>query len=850
GSSTIKLEVRDAAGNTGTSADQPYVLDTLASSVSTVTDTTVASVTKDAITFTVTFDEAVVGTVATSNFTATNGTVSSVTSAGGNAYTVVVTPSAGLASGNVALTLVGTGLTDTAGNTLVSADLSGKDSQGIDTQAPGVSTVTDATAASVTKDPITFTVTFDEAVVGTVDTSHFTATNGTVSSVASAGGNAYTVSVTPTAGVSGNVALSLVGTGLTDAAGNTVVSADLSGKDSQGINTQAPTTTISTLHFSADTGTSNTDFITKTAAQTISGTLSAVTVAGDVVKVSMDNGATWSTATNTIGQNSFSLTGVTLTGSNTLKVQVEDASGNTGVPTSQAYELDTVAPTTTISGLHLSADTGTSGTDFITKTAAQTITGTLSVPLGTGEAVYGSVNNGTTWENITSKVIGTAISWDGATLSGSSTIKLEVRDTAGNAATAASQAYVLDTVAPAAISALSIIGNNVTATMSHALATGEALYGTIDNGAPTLITDKVTGTSISWDVASLPANTSVTLEVKDTAGNSLSSSGERVVSNTGTTTTTTMIAAPNSGTALLIGTNTVPVLDLVYPQGLGYVFNEVTPSEPGLQKQLQASVASVTSITAPDLQTFQDSIATYVATVPQNVTVRTISFSDNTPVPADQLILNGANAITHHEALVIDTNGLQTGSELSLNDVDFAIIVGNHAQIRGGDGDNMVYGDATDQNIVLGAGKDTLHGGGGNDYIGSTLGNDILYGDAGNDTLSGGEGNDSLYGGDGNDLLIGGAGNNLLDGGAGDDDTVQFSGNYAQYTIGAYNSTTNSYTITGPGGADTLTNIEHLKFDDRTYDFADPYADVSSHHGSEDLLIGVGALGLLAWLVL
>ncbi|MEI7933588.1 MAG: Ig-like domain-containing protein, partial [Chlorobiaceae bacterium] len=249
----------------------------------------------------------------------------------------------------------------------------------LDTTSPGVSTVTDGTAASVTKDAITFTVTFDEAVVGTVGTSSFTATNGTVNSVTSAGGNAYTVVVSPTVGMaSGNVALSLVGTGLTDAAGNTVVSANLSGKDSQGIDTLAPTTTVSGLVLSADTGTSGTDFITKTALQTISGTLSAVTVAGDVVKVSLDNGATWTTATNIIGENSFSMPGVTLTGSNTLKVQVEDAAGNVGVATSQAYVLDTVVPTTTISTLVFSADTGTISTDFITKTASQTISGTLS----------------------------------------------------------------------------------------------------------------------------------------------------------------------------------------------------------------------------------------------------------------------------------------------------------------------------------------------------------------------------------------------------------------------------------------------------------------------------------------
>jgi len=49
---------------------------------------------------------------------------------------------------------------------------------------------------------------------------------------------------------------------------------------------------------------------------------------------------------------------------------------------------------------------------------------------------------------VTGKVSGTAISWDGATLSGSSSIKFKVSDAAGNDGPVATQAYVLDTTAP------------------------------------------------------------------------------------------------------------------------------------------------------------------------------------------------------------------------------------------------------------------------------------------------------------------------------------------------------------------------------------------------------------------
>ena len=71
--------------------------------------------------------------------------------------------------------------------------------------------------------------------------------------------------------------------------------------------TLTPIEIVSTVSFSADTGSSLTDFVTNTAAQTISGTLSAALAAGDVVKVSLDNGTTWLTATAAAGATTFSL---------------------------------------------------------------------------------------------------------------------------------------------------------------------------------------------------------------------------------------------------------------------------------------------------------------------------------------------------------------------------------------------------------------------------------------------------------------------------------------------------------------------------------------------------------------
>ncbi len=80
--------------------------------------------------------------------------------------------------------------------------------------------------------------------------------------------------------------------------------------------------------------------------------------------------------------------------------------------------------------------------------------------------------------------------------------------------------------------------------------------------------------------------------------------------------------------------------------------------------------------------------------------------------------------------------------------------------LKGGAGDDLLYGFDKDDRIDGGAGADLLDGGDGADR---------LYGGAGVDALKGGAGADRLYGGAGDDTLKGGIGADLLDGGAGAD---------------------------------------------------------------------------------
>lgn len=146
-------------------------------------------------------------------------------------------------------------------------------------------------------------------------------------------------------------------------------------------------------------------------------------------------------------------------------------------------------------------------------------------------------------------------------------------------------------------------------------------------------------------------------------------------------------------------------------------------------------------------------------------------------------------------ALVIDAQQLPAGSEIQLQDVAFAALLGS-VRVTGGAGAQTVWADGHDQYIVLGADDDILHGGAGDDTVGSEGGNDRIYGD------------------EGNDLVFGGSGNDYIDGGSGTD-TVQLVGSgRADYAVrmDAAGNLVFTHRDGGADGVDTIANVEVLRF--------------------------------------
>ena len=89
--------------------------------------------------------------------------------------------------------------------------------------------------------------------------------------------------------------------------------------------------------------------------------------------------------------------------------------------------------------------------------------------------------------------------------------------------------------------------------------------------------------------------------------------------------------------------------------------------------------------------------------------------------------------------------------------------------LDGGQDNDILRGNQGNDTLNGGSGQDQLNGNRGDDQLTGGLDQDQLFGNQGNDTLDGGGSNDTLNGGSGDDYLIGAQGNDSLKGGHGQD---------------------------------------------------------------------------------
>jgi VCBS repeat-containing protein len=301
------------------------------------------------------------------------------------------------------------------------------------------------TVASVTGASKVITVTMvgtnDAAVIGGVNTASLTESNivqstGGTLTISDVDSTAAFIAQTNIAGSNGYGTFTLSTTGVWTYSMNTAHDEFLLGQvytDSMTVKAVDGTTQLVTVSMTGtndaptlsyiDTGSSNIDAITNSAAMSVSSLEASATWQYQV------DGGTWQTGTGT----TFTMS----EGTHDYNVRQKDTLNNVSATTSKTVTLDTVAPNA--AGVTLASDTGASNTDGVTNN------GTVNVSLSsdTNNWQY-STNGGTTWSNGT----GTTFSLGAGTYAANS-VQVQAFDKAGNVAlTKYAPALTVDKSAP------------------------------------------------------------------------------------------------------------------------------------------------------------------------------------------------------------------------------------------------------------------------------------------------------------------------------------------------------------------------------------------------------------------
>jgi hypothetical protein len=369
----------------------------------------------------------------------TNGVteIGSATADGSGNWTIATSPA--LASGTHTIKAMAF---DAAGN--ASSLVTGPDVT-VDTAPP---TLSIASSASTMKagETATITFTFSEDPGATFTGGSITVDGGTLGAIIGSG-TTRTATFTPTAGVdAGSAHISVAAGAYHDLAGNDGAAGN---SLTLGYDTLAPAVPgAPNLATGNDSGASNSDDVTRANPLSFSGSAdNGATVrlydgAAEIGHVTA-SGGTYTIAVTDLGE-----------GSHTLTAIAYDAAGNASAASGGlTLKVDRTPPSTTVASAALSADTGPSNTDMITKAATpQTVSGTLSANLAAGEQVLVSLDNGASWNPASASAGANTWSLD-VTLAGSGTLKVQVVDLAGNTGAVYSQAFILDQTPPAAPSA-------------------------------------------------------------------------------------------------------------------------------------------------------------------------------------------------------------------------------------------------------------------------------------------------------------------------------------------------------------------------------------------------------------
>ncbi|KWU49589.1 glycosyl hydrolase [Pseudomonas palleroniana] len=450
---------------------------------------------------TITFSQAVTG-FTNADLTVSNGTLSAVSSSdGGVTWTATFTPNSSVTSATNHIVLDNTGVTGVS-NGLAGSGTSTSNNYTVDTVRPTATVAVVSTGLNIGGTSVV-NITFSEAVSG-FSLADMTASNGTLSNLATSDNIHWTATLTPTGGItSGTNVITLDNTLYTDASTNTGTGVTTSNNYS--VDTVRPTASIVVSNPALNIG--GTSLVTITFSEAVSGFTNADLVVADgtlSAVSSSDGGITW-TATLTPSAG-VSHSGDVITLSNT---GVADLAGNTGSGTtsSNAYAVDTLRPNATIVFSNTTLAIGQ--TSLVTITFSEAVSGftnaDLTITNGTLSAVSSS-DGGVTWTATFTPTASITSPTNHITLD-----KTGVQDLAGNAGsgTTNSNNVAIDTQRP---TATIVVANPILAIGQTSLVTvtfSEAVTGftnadlTIANGTLSAVSSSDGG--ITWTATFTPS---------------------------------------------------------------------------------------------------------------------------------------------------------------------------------------------------------------------------------------------------------------------------------------------------------------------------------------------------------
>lgn len=643
----------------------------------------------------------------------------------------------------------------------------------------------------------------------------------------------------------------------TDAAGN-------AGPASQPLKieivTDAPTTKATSLKFSADTGASQTDLVTRTAAQTISGALDAELNAGEYVEVSVDGGKHWNRAS--IDAEGWSIATTLLEGEDSVAVRVVNAIGNPGEEYTRDYRLDTLAPGVTI----------TSNVSAVKRGESATITFTFSEDPG---ATF--TWNGAAGDVVVSGGALSAISGSGTTrtatftpadgFEGNASITVAASsyaDLAGNLGTnGVTPALSIDTKAPdapevpklAADSDTGEKGDGRTESTTQVIEGSGAEPGAmvyLYNGNLQIGSGQANAEGLwSIDVALGRGTHALSVTQFDAAGNESAKSDPFqltvTVSNPnpnpnpdpdpepnpqpnppavidGMPVTTTPVTLPGGvrGTTVAVPIVTgarnetdgqasladIPLassggqtqLLAQLPVGYGLSTSGASVGAASGLEFLIASIRAATPTHAPDDQghLVQNGTSFLQGLSYSSLLVHTVKPISN-PGTTDALVLTGSNpGGAQGTALVIETAGLANDATLELVDIDFAALIGAATVYTGSNG-AILAGDGASQHFtVLAGGNNGVFAGGGSDLLTFAAAAPVDPGSA--------NGRASAQ-------QVAAGGVTTLHGGQGGD-AASFAGARADYDVDVHNGYLVVSSKAAPDAKALVVNVEELRFGD------------------------------------